>query len=131
MASQQLCVNYIEARNNVNGAAVDAMNEIIIGRIYKLYMENNRYTYFIIKVVSKASMGGSTTYDFSITGPCLTVNNNDRGITSVVYENTKTITNILSNVTSAPYDSYIVEESSFQEVNDILASAVQMITDAN
>lgn len=127
MGSQQLCVDYIEARNNVNGAAVDAMNEIVIGRIYKLYMENNRYTYFIIKVVSKAPMGGSTTYDFSITGPCLTVNSDDRGITSVVYENTKTITNILSNVTSAPYDSYIVELSSFQEVNDILESAVQMV----
>lgn len=130
MASQQLCVNYIEARNNVNGATVDAMNQIAIGHFYKLYMEDSN-TFFIIKVVSKAPIGGSTTYDFSITGPCLTVNNNDRGITSVVYENTKTITNILSNVTSAPYDSYIVEESNFQEVNDILERAVKMITDAN
>lgn len=126
----QLCTRYITAKNNLNSEVNSSIDSISVGKFYKLYMKDSS-TFFIIKVVSKTPItSGNVTYDFSITGPCLTVTIDDNKVSNVVFNNSNTISNILSNVTSAPYDSYTVKETDINEVSLILDAAVQMITNA-
>lgn len=129
----QLFTDYIAARNQVNNAVSDAMNDIKIGCYYEVYIPpedgNPPSTVMFIKVTEKTGISDSNdnVYDFSISGPGLTVSfteiDGDYRPTTVIYDSNLTIGYILSSKTSAPYDGYEINEIDYKVITDILGTA--------